>query len=316
MTVAVHTGLRQGTQAWLVARRELITSTDLSVLLGINPWRCEADLADEKLTGKRGETNLRMKMGTALEDVIAEEYTAKTGRKVQRVRDLVVHPRIPWAGASPDRRVIGERRAVELKWSGSKARFADGIPQDVQSQVAWTLGVLGWDVADVAVLLGGDEVQVHEVPADPALFDDLVAVAQDFRRRLEAGGPFAQSDESLKRAYPRDNGVLLPATPDLVEFVEQFRAAKAAKVAAENAEKTIASALRAVLLDASGIDGLLTYRKNADSTRTNWPAVAAAYRTLLADRHSVDELDTLQSIHSETVQGPRVLRLLKESRDE
>ena len=47
-------------------------------------------------------------------------------------------------------------------------------------------------------------------------------------------------------------------------------------------EKTVASALRAILLGAAGVDGVLTYRKSADSTRTNWPAVALAYRDLLA----------------------------------
>jgi hypothetical protein len=176
----------------------------------------------------------------------------------------------------------------------------------------WQLGVTGYPLADVAVLAGDELLPPFEVAFNPGTFDDLVAVAADFRRRLAAGGPFAESDESLRRHHPIDDGTYLPATPDLVELVEQFRTAKVAKIAAENAEKSIASALRAIVLDASGIEGLLTYRKSADSTRVNWPAVASAYRELLAG-HPADELDTIVSIHSETAPGPRVLRLLKES---
>ena len=111
--------------------------------------------------------------------------------------------------------------------------------------------------------------------------------------------------------HPVDDGTYLPATPDLVELVDLYRSAKASKVAAENAEKGVGNALRAVLRDASGIEGLLTYRKSADSTRTNWPAVAAAYRQLVTG-HPDEVLDAIVSTHSEAAEGARSLRLLKE----
>ena len=66
MTAPVRIPVVQGTPAWLAARRELITATDVGVLLGVNPWRCEADLADEKLNGTQVESTLRMRIGTAL----------------------------------------------------------------------------------------------------------------------------------------------------------------------------------------------------------------------------------------------------------
>ena len=75
----------------------------------------------------------------------------------------------------------------------------------------------------------------------------------------------------------------------------------------------------------SGIDGLITYRKSADSTRTNWPAVASAFQEALtrvatpqqlSDLFGTTDLSDVVSIHSATVPGPRVLRLLKESRNE
>jgi len=309
-SAGVSVAVRQGSQEWLDYRRTVITATDIPVLLGLSPYKCEADLADEKLTGATQPVSIAMRVGSALQPLIGEAYSEQTGRRLSTFRGMVRHGQIEWAAASPDFRVVGERRLVEAKHTSSRSRFADGLPQDVEAQVVWQLGVSDYPVADVAVLAGQELMAPFEVAANPKLFSDLVVIGEDFRARLAAGGPFAQSDESLRRAYPVDNGVLLPATPDLVELVEQLRTAKAARVAAENAEKSIASALRAIVLDASGVEGLFTYRKSADSTRTNWPAVASAYRSLVAG-HPDEELDALVSIHSQTVPGPRVLRLLK-----
>ena len=52
------------------------------------------------------------------------------------------------------------------------------------------MGCAGAPVADIAVLTD-DALTVIEQRADPDLFRDLVAVAEDFRRRLAEGGPFA-----------------------------------------------------------------------------------------------------------------------------
>jgi hypothetical protein len=70
-----------------------------------------------------------------------------------------------------------------------------------------------------------------------------------------------------------------------------------------------------MLGDASGVEGCFTYRQNKESTRVNWPAVAHAYRELLLGQGVSEEtLSTVESIHSETSPGARVLRLsLKES---
>jgi putative phage-type endonuclease len=103
--------VRQGSPEWLAARRSLITATDIAVLMGDSPWKSEADLADEK----RGlapdqEPTLRMRTGLAMEPLIAAEYGRTTGRRLRRFHGLVVHPGIGWAAASPDYRVVGQKR--------------------------------------------------------------------------------------------------------------------------------------------------------------------------------------------------------------
>jgi hypothetical protein len=157
--------------------------------------------------------------------------------------------------------------------------------------------------------VGEDEIRVFEVRADPLLQGNFVAIAADFRRRLAEGGPFAQSIESVKRRYPTDDGIVLEGTPkwrSLAVDLARVRAeAKAAGLARDNLEL----AIRSMLAESAGVKGdgwEMTLRKNRDSTRTNWPAVAAGWRQLISER--LEEAETVLSIHTETVPGPRVLR--------
>jgi predicted phage-related endonuclease len=55
------TAIRQGTDEWLEARRSLVTATDIPVLLGLSPYKCEADLADEKAGKAQEPPSLRMR---------------------------------------------------------------------------------------------------------------------------------------------------------------------------------------------------------------------------------------------------------------
>jgi putative phage-type endonuclease len=266
----------QGSPEWLAARREHITATDLPALLGISPWRCEQDVADEKRDGNGQDSTLRMRVGNALEDLIAAAYADETGRKVRRVRGLWESSRIPWAAASPDATAAG--RLVELKWSGSRARFRDGLPDDVAAQVQWQLLVAEADVADVAALtVGDDEVRIFTVAADPAMQDNFVAIASDFRRRLAAGGPFAQSLESLKRTHPADDGTEMAADPDLDGAVRALWALRGRRKDIEASEAVLETAIKTRMADAARLVGdgwAVTWKRTKDRAETDWKAVA------------------------------------------
>lgn len=277
--------IRQGTPEWIEARRSLITATDIPVLLGISPYRCEADLAAEKLGGPSQESTLRMRIGSALEELIADEYAAVTGRRVRRVRTMVRHPEHEWAAASPDAIVIGERRLVEFKRTGSRTRFADGIPQDVEAQVAWQLGCSGYPVADIAVLTD-DRLTVFEQPADPALFADLLAVAADFRRRLVEGGPFAESLDSLRRRYPADNGAEMLGDADMTAAVTALVAVRGQRKALEEDEARLETVIKARMGEIASVVGpgyRISWRRTKDRAETDWKAVAAELLSTLPE---------------------------------
>lgn len=306
--------LVQGTDAWREGRRQLITGTDIPVLLGISPYRCEADLADEKRGLVDGvEETLRMRIGKALEDTIVAEWERDSGERAQRYRAMVVHPSIPWAAASPDARVIGRRCLLELKWTGSRSRFADGLPQDIEAQVQWQLGVTGYPEAVVAAMTP-DELLVFAVPFDAALFADLVNLAADFRRRLEAGGPFARDAARVRRDHPADDGSEIEADTDTAEACRALLEVRASIARSEETEKRLVAAIQARMGDAAVLTGLgfrATWKRSKEREETDWKALAAR---LIAPLPETDRAAVVREFTS-VRPGMRPFRLVADSKE-
>jgi putative phage-type endonuclease len=316
--------IRQGTPEWREARRPTIGSSDIAVIVGESTHKSAYTLAAEKLglipELIDPETQQLMDIGLLMQPFLLQIYERVTGRKVRQISGWRKHPEIAWATASLD----GEapvKRVVEAKWTHAKAwRSGERVPGAVAVQVNWQMFVRGWDVADV-VVMDHTQPRVEEVERDDTMIDNLLYFAREFMALLERGElPPIDGSEStastLKARFPRDTGPWLPADPALVQLTTDLATARATKREAEDQERTVANALRAVIGDASGIDGLVSLKKNRDSERTNWPAVAGAYRKLLEGVTPADTLDTLQSIHTDTVEGARVLRLLSKGTPE
>ena len=306
---------RQGSPEWLAYRRTVITGTDIPILLGLSPYRCEADLADEKAGAAGQEATVRMRVGSFLEPLILEEYEAATGSRAVRYRAMVRHAEVEWAAASPDARRVGTRRLVELKWTTSRQRFADGLPRDVEAQVAWQLGCTGYPVADVAVLTPDGLLSVVEVEADPAVFADLVAVAQDFRRRLAAGGPFARSEERIRRDHPADDGSEIEADRDTADAVVALLELRAQIARHEATEKALKAAIEARMGDAALMTGpgfRVTWKRTKDRSETDWRAIADELITPLAET----ERAALVGRHVTVRAGMRPLRVTSDKETE
>lgn len=316
--------VRQNTPEWLEARKATIGSSDIAVIVGESTHKSAYTLAAEKL-GLIPEiiddaTRELMDIGHLMQPTLLSLYEYKTGRKVRAVKGWRTHKELEWATASLDGEAA-PRIVVEAKWTHAKAwRSGERVPGSVAVQVQWQLFVTGWDVADVIVL---DYVQprVERIERDDKLIDDALYFAREFRGYLERGElpPIDGSEstaQTLRARHPRDDGMWLPAKPELVHLTNELAEARATKRIAEDTERTVANALRAVIGDATGIEGLVSLKKNRDSERVNWPAVAAAYRTIAEEVKPAEELDVLQSIHTDRSEGARVLRILSKGNSE
>jgi len=333
--MAVRLDLIQGSAEWHAAHLDGLGSSALPVIVGESPYQSPMELWAQ-MTGlvpktiPDAGTQRLMDIGKRMEPVLLDLYEAETGRKARRVPRMLAHPQYPWARASLDAEAP-VKRIVEAKWTHARRWYqGDAVPVDVHIQVQWQMFVAGRDVADVVALVG-PELRVVEIGRDQAMIDDLFYLASDFWGHVQdRTQPDVDGSDSTRRAlsriHPADDGTYLTPSDDTDELARWLRDAKAKAKAADEAEATIENAIRAYLGDASGVKGdgySISWKRNADSERTDWKSLAAAYREAI-DRElamvdagdmsetalpSREDLDAIASIHTTTTEGPRVLRV-------
>jgi putative phage-type endonuclease len=187
--------------AWLEARRRGIGGSDAAAACGLDPYKTPLQLYLEK----RGELaepdlsqNLSVRFGNRLEQAVADEYEQQTGRRLQRVNNMLQSKERPFMLANLDRRVVGERRIVEIKTAGYWAAKKDEdwgppgtdlVPIRYMLQVQHYLAVTSMPVCDLAVLVAGQEFRLYVIPRDEELISLLVERETAFWKRVTLGDP-------------------------------------------------------------------------------------------------------------------------------
>ena len=216
---------------WLKVRKGGIGSSDAATAVGLNPYKSQLQLWMEK-TGRDGGLPLvdpnddqsPMYWGTLLEPIVAAHYSRRTGHRVRRVNAVLQHPQYPWMLANIDREVVGapDVQILECKTAGIHGArlWREGVPEYVQLQVMHQLAVTGKQAADVAVLIGGQELQVFRIERDDTLIAQLITLEQQFWGYVErdqeppADGS-ASAELALRCLYPKDSGSTLDLSTDL-----------------------------------------------------------------------------------------------------
>ena len=209
-------------ETWLDVRRQGIGSSDAAAAVGLNPYQSQLELWMHK-TGKGNllpavnplDETSPMYWGTLLEPIVAAHYTKRTGNRVRRVNAVLGHPQIPWMLANIDREVVGapDVQILECKTAGIHGAklWRDGVPEYIQLQVMHQLAVTGKQAADVAVLICGQELQIHRIERDEAMITQLIALEEQFWDMVKnEQEPPADASESsataLRSLYATDTG--------------------------------------------------------------------------------------------------------------
>jgi len=217
---------------WLAVRKQGIGSSDAAAAVCLNPYKSQLELWLEK-TGRDGnlpkadphDEESPMYWGNLLEPIVAAHYTKRTGNRVRRINAVLQHPDPDkvWMLANIDREVTGsgEVQILECKTAGiNGARlWKDGVPEYVQLQVQHQLAVTGKAAADVAVLLGGQHLEIHRIERDESLIARLVQLERQFWDYVVTDTPPpADGSESAELAlrclYPEDQGQTVDFTQD------------------------------------------------------------------------------------------------------
>lgn len=273
---------------WLAVRRTGIGSSDAAAAVGLNPYRSQLELWLEK-TGRESllpqsdphDEESPMYWGNILEPIVASHYTRRTGHRVRKINAVLQHPDPDkaWMRANIDREVIGtpEVQILECKTAGiNGARlWKEGVPEYVQLQVQHQLAVTGKAAADVAVLLGGQHLEIHRVPRDDCLIERLIALEEAFWHYVETDTPPpADGSESAEMAlrclYPEDTGTTVDFSQDrtLSATFADWLSVRQTLVETEKLEARLKQTLQQAIGSASKAlfeTGVITWKKAKDS---------------------------------------------------
>ncbi|AVX21629.1 putative phage-type endonuclease [Carboxydocella sporoproducens DSM 16521] len=247
---------------WLEYRKRGIGGSDAAAIAGLNKWKSPVTVWLEK-TGQiePEESSEAAYWGSILEDIIAKEFSLRTGLKVQRKNAILQHPEYPFMIGNIDRLIIDKKHGngiLECKTTGEYNKGdweGDKIPDHYLIQVQHYLAVTGLQYAYIAVLIGGNKFQYKLVPRDEEIIQYLIKIESDFWKLVESRTPpemdgSQASADLLDILYPNslpDSRIELP--PDAEKLITEYEEAAAEEKAAAERKEAAANKLKAMLGD-------------------------------------------------------------------
>jgi len=273
---------------WLAVRKQGIGSSDAAAAIGLNPYKSQLELWLEK-TGRdsslpkldHNDEESPAYWGNILEPIVATHYTKRSGNRVRRINAVLQHPdpKLPWMLANIDREVIGadDVQILECKTAGiNGARlWKEGVPEYVQLQVMHQLAVTGKQAADVAVLLGGQHLEIHRIERDESMIARLIDLERLFWDYVVSDTPppadgTESAEAALRCLYPEDNGQPLDFSqhPELATTYRELKAVRQSIAQQETREAQLKQVLQQAMgaaTRAEFTEGYISWKKSKDS---------------------------------------------------
>lgn len=218
---------------WLMFRKKGIGGSDIGAIMGVNPWSSAFNVFVDKTTDYTNDlsNNDAIYWGTVLEDVVAKEFTKRTGKKVARLNAILKSDETPFAFADIDRRIVGENAGLECKTTNafnSDEWKDDEVPASYICQCQWYMYVTGFEKWYIACLIGGQKFVYKEIQRDDELILYMLERATEFWNNniLKNVAPAVDGSNSctdyLKNEYPKDNGETVILSSDYITFADEL----------------------------------------------------------------------------------------------
>lgn len=223
-------------EKWLQARRNGIGGSDAASIAGLNKWKSPVGVYLDKLgqSPEEDTTSEAAYWGNMLEEIVAQEFSKRTGLKVRKRNAILKHPKHPFMLANVDRLVVGEKTGLECKTASEYLRDQwkdEEIPASYLLQCQHYMAVTGYKNWYIAVLIGGNKFIYKKVERDEELIEYLIDIESTFWNDhvlKEIPPEFDGSEASvdlLKALYPESvpesEISLSPDTNTFVDALEQ-----------------------------------------------------------------------------------------------
>lgn len=284
-------------EQWLQDRRKGIGGSDAAAVLGVSPWATPLDVYLDKIGEGEDRQTEAMRFGTLLEPIVRAEYQRRTGFDVRHSPALqFVSEAHPFMRASLDgiaKPQGGASRVLEIKTARSAEGWGDegtdDIPIHYTAQVQHYMAVTGFEVADVAVLIGGSDFRIYTVAADKDLHEAMIERERSFWHDhvLARVPPEPITLNDAARLFKRDNGGSVEASEEVFLAWDELREARAKAKALEDEIKALETRIKAYMGEAAELtykgSVLATWKNTKDTARFDTNAFKAAYPETYAE---------------------------------
>ena len=229
-------------QSWLENRLLDVTSTEVSALFNLNPYKSEFELYHEKKDKVvvNIDDNERMMWGRHLEDSIALGFAEKYKMKVEQF-DVYMRDPETRMGSSFDYKIVSEEEPMilEIKNVDGLAYRKNWIehdeyniepPEHIALQLQHQLEITGYNVGYIVALVGGNTMKVVRSERDPRIGKLLKGKVENFWERIKLGFTtdvdYTRDSQYIMKnlCNQADAGVTLEADEDMDKLIDDYNA--------------------------------------------------------------------------------------------
>jgi len=300
---------------WLEQRRGYITGTDLAAIMGLSPFAGPMSVwLDKKGLSEPVKETPAMRMGLRMESAILGIYSEETGEALDRAdpyelavsKDGLIAASLDARHRGNDRRPVDAKniRVFDPKKWGDPG--TSDIPKHYHLQLAAQMMATETRLASLAVLFSGQEFRAYTIERDKELDEAVTEFARGWWQKHiingdppDADGSDATSRYISEKLARAEKGLVIESTPEIEGFAAKIKECKSKAAEIEAEQKAAENALKLLIGDAEEVPGVLTWKNNRDSVKTDWEAIAKAANA---------PMELIQQF-TKTTPGARVLRL-------
>jgi putative phage-type endonuclease len=220
---------------FLKRRKQFIGGSDISAILGMSQYKTALDLYFDKTSEEINldEMSQPAYWGTQLEDVVANEYSKRTGIPIRVEPNTILHPEYPFLGASIDRwagdHILECKTAGFMQGKQWGESGTDAIPTAYLLQTAWYSMVCNVNRVDIAVLIGGNDFRIYTYNKNTVLEDKIKEAAISFWNNhvVPRIPPEPISNTDTLKLYENSTfGATISADDKILELIAEIKAHK------------------------------------------------------------------------------------------
>lgn len=285
---------------WHRERQGYIGASEVGAILGLNPWKSAVDVYLEKVAEEPviTEMNERMRWGLIHEAVIANEFSRRTGLKVQSWNKGHQSKEYPFLRASADRLIIGAEGkgtgVLEIKTANgfyAKSWEAE-VPLMYYAQLMMQMYCSGHDWGALTALIDGNQMETYWFDRNEDFLAAAVPQLVDFWKNhvLKRVPPEPRTSSDVEKLYSEAQaGKVIEAAPHepVADAYLDLSNVKAQIKDLEEQKKQIEESIKLFMCDAETLliggepritwKTITTNRLNQKALKADHPEVVEAY---------------------------------------